>query len=38
MTEGFRELNYLQAIVEAQREEMLRDPRVILIGENIEIY
>jgi acetoin:2,6-dichlorophenolindophenol oxidoreductase subunit beta len=32
------ELTYLQAIVEAQREEMLRDERVILIGENIEIY
>jgi pyruvate dehydrogenase E1 component beta subunit len=28
----------LNAIVEAQREEMLRDDRVILIGENIDIY
>jgi acetoin:2,6-dichlorophenolindophenol oxidoreductase subunit beta len=33
-----RELTYLNAIVEAQREEMLRDERVILIGENIDIY
>jgi acetoin:2,6-dichlorophenolindophenol oxidoreductase subunit beta len=31
-------LTYLQAIVEAQREEMLRDERVILIGEDIAIY
>lgn len=38
MTEARRELTYLQAIVEAQREEMLRDERVILIGENIDIY
>ena len=33
-----RDLTYLNAIVEAQREEMLRDERVILIGENIDIY
>jgi pyruvate/2-oxoglutarate/acetoin dehydrogenase E1 component len=33
-----KELTYLNAIVEAQREEMLRDERVILIGENIDIY
>lgn len=33
-----QELTYLNAIVEAQREEMLRDERVILIGENIDIY
>lgn len=33
-----RELTYLQAIVEAQREEMQRDERVILIGEDIAIY
>jgi len=38
MTEERRELTYLNAIVEAQREEMLRDDRVILIGENIDIY
>jgi acetoin:2,6-dichlorophenolindophenol oxidoreductase subunit beta len=33
-----RELTYLNAIIEAQREEMVRDERVILIGENIDIY
>lgn len=38
MSETHKELTYLQAIVESQREEMLRDERVILIGENIEIY
>jgi acetoin:2,6-dichlorophenolindophenol oxidoreductase subunit beta len=38
MSEPRRELTYLNAIVEAQREEMLRDERVILIGENIDIY
>lgn len=32
------QLTYLQAIVEAQREEMLRDERVILVGEDIAIY
>ena len=36
--ESQRELTYLNAIVEAQREEMLRDERVVLIGENIDIY
>ncbi|MHB8813258.1 MAG: alpha-ketoacid dehydrogenase subunit beta [Steroidobacteraceae bacterium] len=38
MSSEVRELTYLKAIVEAQREEMLRDERVILIGENIDIY
>lgn len=38
MSPAVRELTYLNAIVEAQREEMLRDERVILIGENIDIY
>jgi len=38
MTENCTELSYLNAIVEAQREEMLRDECVILLGENIEIY
>jgi pyruvate dehydrogenase E1 component beta subunit len=38
MTETHRELTYLNAIVEAQREEMLRDERVILIGEDIAVY
>jgi len=38
MDEARVEISYLQAIVEAQREEMLRDERVILIGEDIAIY
>lgn len=38
MPSAVSELTYLKAIVEAQREEMLRDERVILIGENIDIY
>lgn len=38
MREAHLEMSYLQAIVEAQREEMLRDDRVILIGEDIAIY
>ena len=38
MTDSSRELSYLQCIVEAQREEMLRDERVILIGEDIAVY
>jgi pyruvate/2-oxoglutarate/acetoin dehydrogenase E1 component len=37
-TDTHQELTYLNAIVEAQREEMLRDETVILIGENIDIY
>lgn len=31
-------LSYLQAIVEAQREEMRRDENVILMGEDIAVY
>jgi pyruvate dehydrogenase E1 component beta subunit len=31
-----RELTYLQAVYEAQREEMKRDPRVFIMGEDIE--
>ena len=31
-----REITYLQAIYEAQREEMQRDERVFIIGEDIE--
>jgi acetoin:2,6-dichlorophenolindophenol oxidoreductase subunit beta len=38
MRETHSEMTYLNAIVEAQREEMLRDKRVFLIGENIDIY
>lgn len=33
-----KRLSYLQAIVEAQREEMRRDDRVILMGEDIAVY
>jgi pyruvate dehydrogenase E1 component beta subunit len=33
-----QKLSYLQAIVEAQREEMRRDDRVILMGEDIAVY
>ena len=32
------ELTYLNAILEAEKEEMARDPRVILIGEDIALY
>lgn len=38
LTSTHRDLTYMQAIVEAQREEMLRDERVILIGEDIAVY
>jgi 2-oxoisovalerate dehydrogenase E1 component len=33
-----RVLSYAQALVEAQREELLRDPRVFLLGEDIGLY
>jgi len=33
-----RVIPYAQALVEAQREEMLRDPRVFLLGEDIGLY
>ncbi|NTV35982.1 MAG: dehydrogenase, partial [Anaerolineaceae bacterium] len=33
-----REITYAQALVEAQREEMQRDPRVFLMGEDIGLY
>ena len=40
ITEGFinSPLSYMDAIVLAQKEEMLRDERVVLIGEDISIY
>jgi acetoin:2,6-dichlorophenolindophenol oxidoreductase subunit beta len=38
MTDNYRDLTYLNAIVEAQREEMLRDDSVILLGEDIAVY
>jgi pyruvate/2-oxoglutarate/acetoin dehydrogenase E1 component len=38
VADAHRELTYLNAIIEAQREEMSRDPSVILLGQNIDIY
>lgn len=38
MLNSTQKLSYLQAIVEAHREEMRRDERVILIGEDIAVY
>ena len=35
---GEREITYFQAIFEAHREEMARDERVVLIGEDISLY
>ena len=32
------ELTYLNAILDAQKEEMARDPKVVLIGEDIALY
>jgi pyruvate/2-oxoglutarate/acetoin dehydrogenase E1 component/TPP-dependent pyruvate/acetoin dehydrogenase alpha subunit len=33
-----RQISYAQALQEAQREEMLRDPRVSLMGEDVGLY
>src|SRR3546814_11908734 len=38
MRNSTQKLSYLQAINEAQREEMRRDERVMLIGEDIAVY
>ncbi len=38
MQNSTQKLSYLQAIVEAQREEMRRDDTVILMGEDIAVY
>lgn len=38
MQNSTQKLSYLQAIIEAQREEMRRDERVILMGEDIAVY
>lgn len=38
MRNSTQKLTYLQAIVEAQREEMRRDEKVILMGEDIAVY
>ena len=35
---GAREITYFQAIFEAHQEEMRRDERVVLIGEDISLY
>jgi 2-oxoisovalerate dehydrogenase E1 component len=35
---GVRVISYAQALVEAMREEMLRDPRVFLMGEDVGLY
>ena len=37
-TETHSKLSYMEAIVEAQKEEMLRDDRVVLIGQDIATY
>ena len=36
--EAERELSYFEAIFEAEQQEMDRDERVILIGEDIHLY
>ncbi len=33
-----REISYAQALVEAAREEMLRDPKVFIMGEDVGLY
>ena len=33
-----RQISYAQALIEAQREEMKRDPKVFLMGEDIGLY
>ena len=38
MTDTHSKITYMDAIVQAQKEEMLRDERVVLIGEDISIY
>ena len=38
MRNSTKRLSYLEAIVEAMREEMRRDERVILMGEDIAVY
>jgi 2-oxoisovalerate dehydrogenase E1 component len=35
---GMRQITYAQALVEAQREEMLRDPKVFVMGEDVGLY
>ncbi|KCZ92128.1 alpha-ketoacid dehydrogenase subunit beta [Hyphomonas johnsonii] len=38
MRNSVQKLSYLQAIIEAEREEMQRDENVILMGEDIAVY
>lgn len=38
MQNSTQKITYLQAIIQAQREEMRRDERVILMGEDIAVY
>ncbi|MEA4906314.1 MAG: thiamine pyrophosphate-dependent enzyme, partial [Anaerolineaceae bacterium] len=35
---NLRQISYAQALVEAQREEMQRDPRVFIFGEDVGLY
>jgi 2-oxoisovalerate dehydrogenase E1 component len=35
---NMRQISYAQALVEAQREEMLRDERVFIMGEDVGLY
>jgi pyruvate/2-oxoglutarate/acetoin dehydrogenase E1 component/TPP-dependent pyruvate/acetoin dehydrogenase alpha subunit len=35
---SMRQITYAQALVEAQREEMLRDPKVFVFGEDVGLY
>jgi pyruvate/2-oxoglutarate/acetoin dehydrogenase E1 component/TPP-dependent pyruvate/acetoin dehydrogenase alpha subunit len=35
---NMRQITYAQALVEAQREEMLRDPKVFIFGEDVGLY
>jgi 2-oxoisovalerate dehydrogenase E1 component len=35
---SMRQISYAQALVEAQREEMLRDERVFIMGEDVGLY
>ncbi len=37
-TEGFRQITFMEAIVQAQIEEIERDERVIMMGEDIAVY
>lgn len=36
--EGYKQMSYLDAVVQAQLEEMERDERVIMMGEDLSVY